>query len=236
MAFGFWQSLICCYRPIQVEERLDETTHLIPHIIEPPVTHPNDRLYDHQQIQARLGDIVRAKEGKMVNVASHIPFNLHNRVIPVEKSMSPSVSRSPSQSADYDEPYHPSHTYFDVYSNRNSARKRKRHPFIGHRDLSPNGSWTVAGPSNIARSRSPITIEPRPTPILNVRLVGYTDVTTRGRTTERGSLQSPTKDSKSPPMSSTESAEGDNDASKRRSSTADFQVYDIGPIIISWGD
>jgi len=41
----------------------------------------------------RLGTIVRAKEGKMVNVNAQLPFNLHNR------SLDPSATRSRSVSA-----------------------------------------------------------------------------------------------------------------------------------------
>lgn len=161
----------------------------------------------------------------MVNVASQIPFNLHNRVIPMEKSMSPSHSRSASESGEYDQPYHPSQTYFDVYSNQNSARRRKRHPYTEnthfYADLAPSDyTWNEAGPSNMARSRSPTTIQPRPTPILNVRLVGYTDIKSRGRTTEKelhpSGLPSSTKTSHSLPQSpSTESPE-DKDVESQR--------------------
>ncbi|KAF8179232.1 hypothetical protein BJ912DRAFT_644171 [Pholiota molesta] len=246
MVFGFLQNIICCYRhiPPAIDGPYDETSHLIPHIIEPTDIHSNESLYDRRKLQARLGDIVRAKEGKMVNVASQIPFNLHNRVVPMEKSMSSSHSRSASESGEYDQPYHPSQTYFDVYSNRNSARKRKRHPHTGnphfYADLAHSGyTWSEAGPSNTARSRSPTTIQPRPTPILNVRLVGYTDIKSRGRTTERGphpsGSPSLTKTSRSPPQLSTVSLE-DKDVARQGTAVADFKLYDIGPIIISWGD
>lgn len=118
----------------------------------------------------------------MVNVASSIPFNLHNRVIPVEAS----VSRSLSEPED-DEAYHPSQTYYDVYTNRTSARKRKRHPYIGPDHHYASASATAeAGFLTDRRSPSPMSAQPRPRPILNIRLVGCSEITTRGRTIERG--------------------------------------------------
>ncbi|KAJ7446657.1 hypothetical protein B0H11DRAFT_376443 [Mycena galericulata] len=44
----------------------------------------------HKEIQERLITIVRAKERKMVNIDSQIPFNLHNRLI----TSNPSLPRS----------------------------------------------------------------------------------------------------------------------------------------------
>ena len=116
----------------------------------------------------------------MVNVASRIPFNIHNRVIPYEKSQS--VSRSASRSFDdnYPQPYS---NFHDHQRNRPSyhANYLNNYP---HTSRSSSFLGPEAGPSSGTQS---LTLEqPRPAPILNVRLVGYTDTNTRGRTRERG--------------------------------------------------
>src|SRR3984893_8387250 len=71
----------CCSRDKSADGRgvPDEPSRLIP---VDPNPHPNppqhDHAFDQQQVLARLGDIVRVTERKMVNVTAHLPFNLHN--------------------------------------------------------------------------------------------------------------------------------------------------------------
>ncbi|PCH35973.1 hypothetical protein WOLCODRAFT_20252 [Wolfiporia cocos MD-104 SS10] len=100
MAALFARLFGCCIRsrshsPAQAEP--DETTHLIPPTNEiPPI-----RAYvvDQQKINERMGTIVRAKEGKMVNVSAQLPFNLLNRAPHMLES---SGTRSRSASANDD--------------------------------------------------------------------------------------------------------------------------------------
>ena len=116
----------------------------------------------------------------MVNVGSRIPFNIHNRVIPQEKSQS--VSRSASRSFDDNDPQ-PYPNFHDHQRNRPSyhANYLNNYP---HTSRSSSSLGPEAGPSSGTQS---LTLEqPRPAPILNVRLVGYTDTNPRGRTRERG--------------------------------------------------
>ncbi|TRM56200.1 hypothetical protein BD626DRAFT_259591 [Schizophyllum amplum] len=49
---------------------------------------------DQQKVRDKLGIIVRAKEGRMVNVHAAIPFNLHNQARPTDASGSRSASGS----------------------------------------------------------------------------------------------------------------------------------------------
>jgi hypothetical protein len=118
----------------------------------------------------------------MVNVASQIPFNLHNTVLPPSRSYG-SVSRSTSGSLDQ---HSPDHNYQIDYSKHGidqhkfytsafDDRSRSRSPFSG----------PIVGPSSHTKRLSRTS-----TPILNVRLVGYTDNMTkvtksRGRTLSR---------------------------------------------------
>jgi len=116
----------------------------------------------------------------MVNVASRIPFNIHNRVIPQEKSES--ISRSPSRSFD-DNHLQPHPNFHDHHRNRPSYHANYLYNYPPT-SRSSSSAGPEAGPSSGTQS---LTLEqPRPAPILNVRLVGYTDTNTRGRTKERG--------------------------------------------------
>ena len=114
----------------------------------------------------------------MVNVASRIPFNIHNRVIPHEKSQSVSRSASPSFDDNYLQPY----SDFDGHRrNRPSyhANYLNNYTSCSLSSLSPE-----AGPSSCTQSL--MLKPPRPPPVLNVRLVGYTGTNARGRTRKRG--------------------------------------------------
>lgn len=129
---------------------------------------------------------------KMVNVASQIPFNLHNQVLPESQQ---SMSRSASRSIDgqYDRRYYANATYSEFYSIRDADHQRQRDDYgtLGNiygrrttgRSLSPSN--LRAAESSVFQSRSDIAEQSKPTPILNVRLVGYTDTQYRGRTRQR---------------------------------------------------
>ena len=113
----------------------------------------------------------------MVNVASQIPFNLHNTVLPPARSYG-SVSRSTSGSSD-----HPrDHNYQIDYSKHGHQQNFYASTFNDRsRNASPS-SGPIVGPSSHTKYLSRT-----PTPILNVRLVGYADNMTkpRGRTLSR---------------------------------------------------
>ncbi|PPR07241.1 hypothetical protein CVT26_012499 [Gymnopilus dilepis] len=240
----------CCHSRDEIEGLFDETSHLIPENVDPPVTYGSDGArVDHEQLHERLENIVRTKEGKMVNVASHIPFNLHNRVIPAEPH---SISRSASGSMDTREErrYNP---YYD-YHQRGDSDQQPRSKFTtsgypygeGPPTRSPSvSSALLPGPSHETRNR-PRYEQPRPTPILNVRLVGYSETRTRGRARERG------------PASEDPASSGNNeDGSENRAPTVEvrsetdeltpiqqsalikiheFKPADTIPITVSWSD
>ncbi|EMD35254.1 hypothetical protein CERSUDRAFT_96387 [Gelatoporia subvermispora B] len=70
--------IICsCFRahPSSPDEP-DEHTHLLP----PTEEFQSVRIYavDPHELRERMGTIVRAKEGKMVNVNAQLPFNIYN--------------------------------------------------------------------------------------------------------------------------------------------------------------
>ncbi|EDR00123.1 uncharacterized protein LACBIDRAFT_334397 [Laccaria bicolor S238N-H82] len=78
-------------------EGQDEESLLIPSNVEsptierPPLSH--SEVLDRQHLKERMGLIVQSKGGKMVNVNSRVPFNLHNKKIAVTLDPSPSSSR-----------------------------------------------------------------------------------------------------------------------------------------------
>ncbi|KAN0091319.1 hypothetical protein V8E55_004885 [Tylopilus felleus] len=69
--------LSCCGVRHRPHVPPDERTPLIPHSDDTPT--PQPRVIDHQKLKERLCSVVRAKEGKMVNVSAQFPFNLHNQ-------------------------------------------------------------------------------------------------------------------------------------------------------------
>ncbi|KAJ7749509.1 hypothetical protein DFH07DRAFT_553374 [Mycena maculata] len=155
-------TLFCCcgHRGVHLEEEsgVDETSHLIPSNLE---STPTVVFTNHQRIQERLVTIVRAKERKMVNVNSQIPFNLHNRVITPNPSLSRSVSLSTGH-LDHANVAPPS-----TADAREPLTVQLRSP------PSPLGSGRNASQSksrSLSLSRNNPDGEP-PNPILNVRLV-----------------------------------------------------------------
>lgn len=116
----------------------------------------------------------------MVNVASQIPFNLHNTVLTPARSYG-SISRSTSGSFDQ----HPSDYNCQVdYSKHGISHQQNFYGFAFNdrsRSASPS-SVPIVGSSSHTKCLSRTS-----TPALNVRLVGYTDDMTkpRGRTLSR---------------------------------------------------
>ena len=158
---------------------------------------------NQRRLRERFTEIVRSTEGyapslslfeldslhfatrRMVNVASQVPFNLHNRVIP--QAQSHSSSRS---TLDYVNPHHDHPYYSDFYSTRDLARLRKERSKYYHglgrlRSISPSFHGSEVDPSSRTRSPSPSGEQPSAARLLNIRLVGYTDIRTRGRARER---------------------------------------------------
>ena len=116
----------------------------------------------------------------MVNVASHIPFNLHNTVLPPSRSYG-SISRSTSGSLDQ-HPHH--HNYQIEFSKHDTGHRRTFYDSAFNdrsRSSSPSSDLVIGTSSN---TKCPSRTS---TPILNVRLVGYADNVTnpRGRTLSR---------------------------------------------------
>ncbi|KAJ7080332.1 hypothetical protein B0H15DRAFT_953532 [Mycena belliarum] len=142
------------------DDVVDETSHLIPSDLDSP---PTVVFTDHQRIQERLVTIVRAKERKMVNVNSQIPFNLHNRVLTPNTSLSRSVSLS---TAHRDAPVAVSST-FDAREPLTVQLRSPPSPLGSGR----NGSHSKS--RSISLTRSQLEREPREpsNPILSVRLV-----------------------------------------------------------------
>jgi hypothetical protein len=113
----------------------------------------------------------------MVNVASHIPFNLHNTALPPSRSYG-SISRSTSWSLDQ-------HSQID-YSKHMGIDHKQNFSTSAFNDRSRSSS----PPSRpiVERSAHTKCLSRTSTPILNVRLVGYKDnnmTKPRGRTLSR---------------------------------------------------
>jgi len=95
----------CCFRCRSPSPGLNEQSRLIPSTQDdPPPKQPSSTVIDHQKLKERLGTIVRSKEGKMINVGTPLPFNLHNkalhaRIDPSGSGSSRSRARSPSGSS-----------------------------------------------------------------------------------------------------------------------------------------
>ncbi|KAF9535212.1 hypothetical protein CPB83DRAFT_843672 [Crepidotus variabilis] len=202
MALHLFRHILCCCGSSGNETgsgTFDETAHLIvPEIVEADDNFSDDVLASQRVLRERLTEIVRSKEGKMVNVASQIPFNLHNQVLPKTHSQSSSRSASGSFDPYYDHGYP---HYSDFYANnREIARFRKQMSKYNHglgrlRSVSPpNGFPGHHSQDPLTSLSSPRTRSPSPSAddltsparLLNIRLVGYSDTRIRGRARERG--------------------------------------------------
>ncbi|KAJ7450681.1 hypothetical protein B0H11DRAFT_318406 [Mycena galericulata] len=147
MPTSMFQSLFsCCIRSHRsADDDLtiipDETTHLLPSSTGIPSPGlPDTTVVDQQNLNDRLGTIVRAKEGKMVNVGSRTPFTV------VQVSMSPPPSSTTPPSPNVTAP--PSnHAGSSNGVNRHPpvhtmapARGASRHLYTDSRYSSPNTS------------------------------------------------------------------------------------------------
>ncbi|XP_006456965.1 hypothetical protein AGABI2DRAFT_188734 [Agaricus bisporus var. bisporus H97] len=124
-----------------------------------------------------MGTIVRNMEGKMVNLSSRLPFNLHHRVL--HDSLG-SVSRSNSVGyggLDYFE--HPNDS--SELSDRHLDQENPREDAFTYTYHPSSRSHSV---SDRRRSASEERETVRPAAVLNLRLVGVTE-TERGRALER---------------------------------------------------
>ncbi|KAJ6531624.1 hypothetical protein DFH09DRAFT_1182956 [Mycena vulgaris] len=231
-------TLFCCcgrHTARSEEDVVDETSRLIPSNLD---STPTVVFTNHQRIQERLVTIVRAKERKMVNVYSQIPFNLHNRAI----TPNPSISRSVSLSTGH-------HDHTAVVASTFDAREpltvQLRSP------PSPLGSGRNASHSksrSISLSRNLIDEEP-PSPILNVRLVNtaQSNVPQRvGRPRHRAfsspsSAEFPTVAPTGSPIAEATSQSGsvlDASGETRAASSAvpPPKIKPLDEICLSWGD
>jgi len=219
----------CCQESDDAQDQFNESSHLIPsQSVDSSVIYSNTVVLDHRKLQERLGHIVRTKESKMVNVASQVPFNLHNKVLPPERS----YSRSDSGSIDQHLRDHNYQTEYG-YSNHGISRQRNFYTSVyddrvtdRSRSASPSAR-PIVGSSYLSQALN----DPKPTPILNVRLVGYTDNMNkiRGRTRERQSRPTDMPD----PVPSTGIAETSCEGLVAASS---FKLRDVGPTTMSWND
>ncbi|PBK69791.1 hypothetical protein ARMSODRAFT_956590 [Armillaria solidipes] len=171
---------------------------------------PNVIVIDHQRLQDKLGTIVRSKEGKMVNVNSQIPFNLHNQPLPQS-----SLSRSNS---------HYRISALTMSSSRNYSHSQSH---SGSRASSPSGRRT---------SSNERMDEYRRTPILNVRLVkdyGATATTSRGR---KGRLASDIPGTGVDGLSVGSDTIGPESPDSSQGEPCTFTIPDIGALVLSWDD
>ncbi|KAI0338282.1 hypothetical protein BDW22DRAFT_1363164 [Trametopsis cervina] len=160
---------------------------------------------NHQVLKDRLGTIVRAKENKMVNVSTDLPFNLANKVLhgqigDLESSSSPSRSRS-------------AHAILSGGVAGSSVLGGRRAPSFSHSQSPPPRAGRDPSPS-IQTSRSNSSLHPGDAsylppeadpmngvrgPVLNARLVrrpgtggfgvgGSAGALRQGRTITRGRL------------------------------------------------
>ncbi|KAJ7759587.1 hypothetical protein B0H16DRAFT_594916 [Mycena metata] len=99
MPASILQLLCCCCIHPEVSPENDptviptETTYLIPNsagLSSPRL--PGAMIVDHQKLNDRMSIIVRAKEGKMVNVSTRLPFTLQSATA----SSPPGLSSSPT--------------------------------------------------------------------------------------------------------------------------------------------
>ncbi|KAG5722976.1 hypothetical protein E4T56_gene4655, partial [Termitomyces sp. T112] len=173
MTYNFISCIFCFCSHEEEEENFnipaeldDETTRLIPDSLEPSMC-SDPTLTNYYRIRLKLENIVRAKERKMVNVGSQIPFNLHNQV------PAPKVDHSLSR-------------FFD---HLDSAGGCGEGIYYGQQPYPPTPypHFTIKGSpdpySDRSRSRSKSMERQPPAPILNVRLVDF--VNRRGRTMRR---------------------------------------------------
>ncbi|KAI0319116.1 hypothetical protein OF83DRAFT_1170515 [Amylostereum chailletii] len=82
----------CCGPREKHSSEPDERSRLIPPVEDVVSPLPRHVIVDQERMKERLSVIVRAKEGKMVNLHAPLPFNLHNKAL--HDHLDPSSSRS----------------------------------------------------------------------------------------------------------------------------------------------
>ncbi|KAJ6531191.1 hypothetical protein B0H19DRAFT_1190713 [Mycena capillaripes] len=223
-------SLFCCcgHHRVRDEDTVDETSHLIPSNLES--TSPTVVFTDHQRIQERLVTIVRAKERKMVNVNSQIPFNLHNRVI----TPNPSLSRSVSLSTGHFDPTNVVASTFDAREPLTVQLRSPPSPLLGSER---NASHSKSRSISLTRNEN----DP-PNPILNVRLVNtiQTNLPQRVGRPRYRAYGSPSSTeypkvsvTRSPDDAARQSASG---SEQPPASSAPPHIKPLDEICLSWGD
>ncbi|RDB20039.1 hypothetical protein Hypma_013102 [Hypsizygus marmoreus] len=206
------------------EEQDNEASRLIPDSLGPTM-YSNPALIDQRKRQERLGTIVRAKERQMVNVASQIPFNLHNQVLLPEGHHT--LSRTASGSMDFF-----NHDAEDYHRERYSSQ-----PYRQPYPPQPYPRYTTStspGPyEGHSRSGSPDR-DSKPKTILNVRLVGFVD--RRGRTMQRKKTDLDDGADSTPTVSNIHQVSSGSPTPSGVASPAKLKLQDTGAISLSWGD
>jgi len=170
----FTQMWACCMRARSPTVEVDESSQLL--IPEEP---PQPQLYtaNHKRLRERLGTIVRSKEGKMINIGTPLPFNLHSkalhaRIDPSGSGSSRSGARSISGSS-------------DQRPNRTGAEP-ERSPSRASSPQPPSSPSFVSLQPGDASYLPPDERYPGGRPILNVRLANDgSGRTRRGRSRGR---------------------------------------------------
>ncbi|GLB34386.1 hypothetical protein LshimejAT787_0112700 [Lyophyllum shimeji] len=189
-----------------------------------PTMYSNRALIDQQRLQQKLGTIVRAKERKMVNVGSQIPFNLHNQVLPpeVNHTQSRPASGTPEYFTDTDE-YAPGmyyqHPYRSPHARFTTSPSPEPYDYLSHpsRPRSPDGD---------SNSKT----------ILNVRLVGFVD--RRGRTMRRkeADVDADVASDSTPTAATFQRISQDTEPPAAAISPDKARLLESGAISLSWGD
>ncbi|KAF9455729.1 hypothetical protein BDZ94DRAFT_1359451 [Collybia nuda] len=180
----FMQVFSCCLgRRSREPDIADDRSRLIPATTEPSLENVYDVVVtDQRKFKQRLGSIVRDKEGKMVNVTSHLPFNLYNRTLAAQD---PSSSRSTSTTRE-------SQSQSPLtYQPRTRSGLQTTSTFPAQRSPSRKSSRSGSPRSSISsrRGRAIRSVDGQidneelssQRPILNVRLVRGCGVVTAGR-------------------------------------------------------
>ncbi|KAH6891587.1 hypothetical protein BKA70DRAFT_1119876 [Coprinopsis sp. MPI-PUGE-AT-0042] len=224
---------------------IDSEEHVIPTeespLIPSDLDNPSytDEPYLNTKLRERLSTVVRSKEGKMVNLGSTVPFNLHNRTLLSDRT----VSRSASGSLDVS---HRGHFSSEQYLDDTGGGRRYGQAtamysprYMESRSPSPSHDEESSRSSRF----EPVAEQPKPTAPLGVKLVNYTGPTTsRGRARERPGHV--TQGSKSPPSrqmsgETNEAGLGWEAGVSGKPITAKkplVELDDASSIVMSWGD
>ncbi|KAJ3569164.1 hypothetical protein NP233_g5232 [Leucocoprinus birnbaumii] len=217
---SFLQLLCCCgTRKSDSDERARLLQFQIP-------TTPSQPIQAHESnYQQRMGTIVRNMEGKMVNVSSRLPFNLHNRVI--HDSMgSRSRSQSPGYNASEEYPTDDNDSYRLLHQQPSSHKQpcEQKYPVYYQTSRSRSPSAELASTENEHEAA-------RPAAILSLKLVGISE-SERGRTRERTAKPTGLGGGALTAQSSDMKATNPSAASPPSSLDINF----INPVLSSWSD